>query len=287
MEKSLKVIRVGGVPEHFNMPWHWAMEQGLFKEKGLDVSWQDFPGGTGAMNRALRQQEIDIALVLTEGIVTDIINGNPSKLVQFYVNSPLVWGIHVPANSDIQHLDDLKKRPFAISRKGSGSHLMASILAQDLGWEPDDLIFEVVGNLTGARKAMAEGTAFGFLWEKFTTKPYVDNGEFRRIGVLPTPWPCFSIAVREEFLLQNESAVQQLLTILNHVCSSWKTQEELPKRIAERYQLELTDVQQWLSITEWNSQQHLPQIEIEKVISRLLDNGIIHKKPENIAAILA
>jgi hypothetical protein len=37
--------------------------------------------------------ETDIAIILTEGIVKDIVAGNDSKIVQVYVESPLIWGI--------------------------------------------------------------------------------------------------------------------------------------------------------------------------------------------------
>ncbi len=32
-------LRVGGVPEHFNLPWHIAIERGLFAKHGVDVEW--------------------------------------------------------------------------------------------------------------------------------------------------------------------------------------------------------------------------------------------------------
>lgn len=58
----LHKIRVGGVPEHFNTPWHTAIAGGRFEEVGLRVEWVEFPGGTGAMNSALRADEIDVAV---------------------------------------------------------------------------------------------------------------------------------------------------------------------------------------------------------------------------------
>ena len=33
----LKKLRVAGVPEHFNFPWHMARERGLFAEEGVEV----------------------------------------------------------------------------------------------------------------------------------------------------------------------------------------------------------------------------------------------------------
>jgi len=40
-------MRVGGVPEHFNAPWHIASGKGCFKAHNVDVQWTEYPGGTG------------------------------------------------------------------------------------------------------------------------------------------------------------------------------------------------------------------------------------------------
>ncbi len=63
------------------------------------MRWKDYYGGTGAMCKALRAKEIDLAVILTEGIITDIIGGNKSKIIQTFVKSPLIWGIHVAKDS--------------------------------------------------------------------------------------------------------------------------------------------------------------------------------------------
>lgn len=41
------------------------------------------------MTKALREDKLDVAVVLTEGIVAEIIRGNPSKLLGTYVSTPL------------------------------------------------------------------------------------------------------------------------------------------------------------------------------------------------------
>ena len=96
---ALKRIRVGGVPEHFNTPWHTALSGGRFEAAGLQVDWTAYPGGTGDMVRALREDELDVAAVLTEGIVTDIHRGNPSKIIGTFVSTPLTWGVYVSSGS--------------------------------------------------------------------------------------------------------------------------------------------------------------------------------------------
>ena len=93
MQEQTK-IRIGGVAEHFNLPIHLAIESGAFESAGIEINWTDFLGGTGQMTKALRNDEVDVCIVLSEGIIADIIKGNPSKLISVYVKTPLCWGVH-------------------------------------------------------------------------------------------------------------------------------------------------------------------------------------------------
>ena len=77
----MTTIRIAGVPEHFNLPWHLAIENGDFKKEAIDLQWTDVPEGTGKMCQMLRDGSTDIAIILTEGIVKDITVGNPPQIV--------------------------------------------------------------------------------------------------------------------------------------------------------------------------------------------------------------
>ena len=131
----MRTIKIGGVPEHFNLAWYLTLKNGEYKAEGINLRWIDYYGGTGAMCKALREGDIDIAVILTEGIIKDIIAGNPSKIVQTFVQSPLIWGIHVAKNSSFKTVNELKGTKAAISRYGSGSHLMAYINAENNNWD--------------------------------------------------------------------------------------------------------------------------------------------------------
>ena len=275
---KLSQFQVGGVPEHFNLPWKKAIEENRFEKQGISISWQDYHGGTGAMTKALRSGDLDIAILLTEGIIADIHRGNPSKIIQFYVKSPLRWGIHVGAKSKFTSVNDLENSRAAISRFGSGSHLMAYVNADNYKWDLAKQKFEVVKNLDGGRAYLADGKADYFLWEKFTTKPFVDNGEFRIIGECPTPWPSFVVAVREELLLTHNTEIEQILKIVNESCSQVKTSDNTVKEIAERYQLKEEDVSVWFNETEWAYNGDLDSETINKVQERLIDLEIIDAK---------
>ena len=176
-------LRVGGVPEHFNAPWYIAKEKGAFSAVGIDLEYTDYPGGTGAMTKALNDNTLDIAILLTEGCVKDIATGGAHKIVAVYVQSSLCWGVHTGAGqSDIQSVADLDGKIWAVSRMTSGSHLMAVVLAKQQGWDYTQLKYEIVGDLKGAQASLGQSKSNGFLWEKFTTKPLVDSGDFRRVG---------------------------------------------------------------------------------------------------------
>lgn len=276
----MRTIRIGGVPEHFNLPWHLAMEEKDFEKEGLKIEWTDFPGGTGDLNTALRNKEIDVAVILTEGIIKDIIAGNPSKIVQTYVQSPLIWGIHVAEGSKYHSLKDLEHSKVAISRNGSGSQLMAYVNAKNEGWNLSDLKFEIVGNIDGAVSALQDNTAQYFMWEHFTTKPLVDNGTFRRVADCPTPWPCFVIAVRNEILESNEIEIEKLIKVINKKTVSFKNISNIEQTLAKRYDQKIEDIEEWLQLTEW-SQTNLTEQEIENVQGSLIDLKLISKKVDS------
>ncbi|WP_430400686.1 substrate-binding domain-containing protein [Flavobacterium sp.] len=272
----MKTIKIAGVPEHFNLPWHMCIENGEFEEVGIDLQWTDVPEGTGKMCQMLRDKETDIAVILTEGIVKDIIAGNDSKIVQIYVKSPLIWGIHVAANSNFKTLEDLKDKKAAISRFGSGSHLMSFVNAQNQNWDTSKLEFEIVNTIDGAVEALTNKKADYFMWERFMTKPLVDNGIFRRIADCPTPWPCFVIAVRNEVLEKYPHVIDQILEIINATTSEFKMIPSIDRMLASKYNQKIEDIQEWLSLTHW-SQKQIDKKTLNKVQEQLHSLNIIEK----------
>lgn len=270
-------IKIAGVPEHFNLPWQLSIEKGEFIANEIDLQWTDVPEGTGRLCQMLRNGETDIAVILTEGIIKDIIAENPSKIVQIYVESTLIWGIHVAANSKYKTLSDLENTKVAISRLGSGSQLMAYVNANNQGWKSQNLQFEIINTIDGAVEALTKGTADYFMWERFMTKPLVDKGIFRRIGDCPTPWPCFVIAVRNEILEKHPEIVTKILEIINAKTSNFKEIFNIDGILANKYHQKVADIQEWLSLTEW-SQKQLSEVELNSIQDQLEALKIISKK---------
>ena len=273
-------IRLGGVPEHFNYPVHIALQEGLFEKEDINLEWIEFPDGTGAMNKALRSGDIDMAIILTEGIIRDIANGNPSKIVQNYVSSPLLWGVHVAEQSNFKGIDELENARVAISRIGSGSHLMAYVQAQEKGWNTANLETVEVGTMDKAVQALTQGKADYFMWEHFTTKHLVDQKIFRRLGDFPTPWPSFVIAATNGFIETNQSKITRFLSVLNSISTRFKEIKNIDSKVAKFYDQQQNDVQKWLLLTSWSTEQLLVK-DVKSVQKRLLALEMIPEVYEN------
>lgn len=244
-------IKLGGVPEHFNLPIHLAIEDGSFDARGVKVEWTTFKGGTGQMTKALRDGEVDACILLTEGIIKDIIAGNKSKIISGYVNTPLIWGIHTGARNELTHHSDIYNKQYAISRFGSGSHLMAIVDASGKDKKLQKEQFTIIKNLDGALESLEALATDVFYWEKFTTKPYVDNGQLRRVGEFLTPWPCFVIAATDDILNREPDAVIQMLKAVHESCHKFMQSNDNIPLVAERYDQKLKDVERWYHATEW------------------------------------
>lgn len=250
--KKTTGLNIGGVPEHFNLPWRLAIEEGKFRDIGLDLHWSDMSGGTGQMVRGLETGSIDIAVLLTEGITKAILQGLKAKIISVYVVSPLHWGIHVPYKSDIREPKDLENQTFAISREGSGSHLMAYIMADKMEWRTDNLKFNVIGDVYGGLWALQQNEAQAFLWEKYTTNPFCEQQKCRHIGDVVTPWPCFVIAVREEVFEKHADLLKKMTEVVYAKAAEVKKKKNTAELISWRYNLRLDQVKKWLKETDWN-----------------------------------
>jgi len=271
----MKRFKIGGVPEHFNLPWRLAIEEGKFKDAGVELHWSDMTGGTGQMIKGLQAGTLDIAVLLTEGITRAILKGLDAKIMAVYVQSPLCWGIHAPTNQSLHGLVDLDGATFAISREGSGSHLMSYVLAQREGWDADALSFDVVGDIYGGLWALNHGEAQGFLWEKYTTQPFVDQGKCKRIGEVYTPWPCFVIAVRNEVLAQDEVLLNTVIRMVQERAAQLKAAPDTPEVLAWRYALKQGEASEWLAQTEWSSAPTMDRSAIQTTVETLLDLDLL------------
>ncbi|MEE9374686.1 MAG: uracil-DNA glycosylase, partial [Saprospiraceae bacterium] len=257
---------------------HLAIENGSFESKEISLEWTTFDGGTGQMTNALRNGEIDACILLTEGIIKDIINGSRCKIISGYVNTPLIWGVHTGAKNKLTHQTEIYDKQYAISRFGSGSHLMAIVDATINGKNITQAQFNIINNLEGSIQSLVSLTTDVFYWEKYTTKPYVDSGELRRLGEFITPWPCFVIAATDDIISQESASITRMLHTIHDSCDLFmRTKDNIPL-VSERYGLKLIDVERWYHATEWAIHGWVSDKMLQSVIHNLRVANIIDRK---------
>jgi sulfonate transport system substrate-binding protein len=268
------------VPEHYNLPIHLAKEQKAFSKRGIDLEWSDFGGGTGQMTKALRDGDVDVCLLLTEGIIADIIKGNPSKIISEYVLTPLTWGVHTGFDNSLSDYRNIFDKKYAISRFGSGSHLMAIVDAESKGYHLDNDQFVVIKDIKGALPSLKANETDVFYWEKYTTKPHVDSGDLKKLGEYRTPWPCFVIAATDEILEKYPDQIIRLLRVIHDQCDRFMENRDAIAIAANRYGLRIEDAERWYNSTEWAIHGWVSDKMVENVIYHLKTAEIIESKVE-------
>jgi hypothetical protein len=265
-----KPLRIGYVPEHFSTPIYFAT-----KYFGLDAELIPFISGTGHMITALRADEIDIGIGLTEGWVAglgkeDVAGDGGYRLVGTYVETPLCkppattngykcvlttlgWAISTRAERpEITSVDSLKGGKIGVSRIGSGSYVMGFVLADQHGWlssssttspYSDTVVLNTFANL---RNAVNTGEADFFMWEHFTSKRYYDSGEIRKVGEIYTPWSSWKIVASTRLSAGDERTADLFEKLDKGIKYFNENPEEAVKYIGSELDYSEEDAREWL-----------------------------------------
>jgi len=263
--------------EHFTLPLIEGIKKGFFTQ--CPITLHEYPHGTGSMVRALENNEVQIAIALTEGLIAAKINENAKyRIVATYVSSPLRWAsVAKYDNSKINSLADLYQKNFGISRFGSGSHIMSYILADNQGWDPkQDVNFEIQGGLEQLLHGVETGETDTFMWERYMLRPAVSGQRVKYVGETVTPWPCFMIAVREDFLQENASDVQHILKGIEQSTHEFKLKSEESLKHIEKYcSLNSEDARRWFSTVQFSSDGSISKSMLQNTVQILSKTGVL------------
>lgn len=229
---------------------------------------------------------MDLIIGLTEGLVSDIAKSKANniereddlRLIATYVESPLVWAISTGSKSEFQNVDSLNGHIWGVSRLTSGSHLMALVLGHQKGWDLERMRFEPLGSFESLRAGVNVGSAAAFMWETFTSKPYHDAGEVKRIGETTTPWPCFMIAApsRVDKDASTSLAITRALTAVREACQLFHAEiEQSTQIVAQRYSLKPEDAAAWFSAVKITCSEIILQPPLERAIEALKNAKVI------------
>ncbi|KAI9618428.1 hypothetical protein H4Q26_012248 [Puccinia striiformis f. sp. tritici PST-130] len=268
-------LRVGYVPEHFSAPLLQLIEND--KELAEWIELVPNPSGTGQMITALKDRSIHLAVALTESLIAGIILGKGDyKLIGTYVTSPLNWAVITGANTKYKSITDLKGQKMGISRPGSGSQVMASVMALQQGWtnSTDSATeFVVKDSFKNLRDSVNDGSTAAFMWEWFTTKPYQDSGEVK-----------FIVAASPESVAPELLAPPKLKIFLDKLDESINKfgtelgirSVENVKYIQEKFDQREEDVKEWMKGVSYPKKTHeISQKTLEETVKDLGLAGVI------------
>ncbi len=281
----IQKIIIGGVDEAFNVPWKRIVQRQPLLEYNIELSWIDFGGGTGQIMRSLNSGEIQAAIVLTEGAVADICRNKQSRILSSYVTSPLEWGLHVNEKSFIASKHDLQNAIHAISKFGSGSHLMAILNAYEQKWPVQRINFLEINNLSGGLDALHNETADVFFWEKHTTRSYLKRNGLKYIDSFRGPWGAFVLAVNAALCAEVLNGIKYAFEFVLQECERFKLSHLSAPHITKFNNMDLPTAQAWLQSTRFAHNLGKNELEILKIKEILLQADILKPEEEKQNAI--
>ncbi|CCU76958.1 unnamed protein product [Blumeria hordei] len=278
-------MRIGYVPEHFSTPLHFAQ-----KHFGLDAKLVPFPSGTGHMVTSLRSGDIDIGIGLTEGWVAglskeDLEGDGGYRLVGTYVETPLCWAISTGTQRSLSSIDDLKNGKCGVSRVGSGSFVMAYVLALEQGWfheasTGEPFQFTPLQTFEKLRNSVNDSTVDFFMWEYFTSKKYYDNDEIKKIGEINTPWSSWKIVASTNLINSSKDRLEEVFDKLDKGMRYYeKNSDEAVQYISTSLDYSEADARSWMKTVRFPAQSKGVDLNvIKKTTDVLKKSGVINGK---------
>lgn len=270
----MNTLAIGGVPEHFNLPWNLAVQGDAFSDLDVEVRYVEYPQGTGEMMRAVNDGEIDVALVLTEGAVAHIAKNGSTGIIGTWVESPLVWGVHC-AHGTTPSPNFPHDARIGISRPGSGSHLMPLVHARQEGWA-QPLVFVEISTLAGAIDAFASNGIDAFYWERTMTWPNCEAEQMSLHGVFSAPWPAFVAVCRRDRVDALAARWTQILERIERFTEGLlRDRRAFIDLVSESFGIPRKEIRGWLERTTFRPSLEVSRDGLAACVNELVAAGIL------------
>lgn len=219
LEKPKVALAVGGKATLYYLPLALAERLGYFRDEGLTVEINDFPGGAKALQAVV-------------GGSADVVSGGYEHTIQMHAKGQklqafvlqgyagLALGVVKGRIAPYQGPADLKGRRIGVTAPGSSTHMLVNHLLGTAGLRPEDV--SIVGVGTGATAvAAAKGGQIDAL---STIEPAVTilekSGDLRVVhetmseagarAVFGGAMPSACLYAKQSFVQENPNTVQAL-----------------------------------------------------------------------------
>lgn len=153
LERPRLTLAVGGKATLYYLPLTLAERLGYFKDEGLEVEINDFPGGAKAL-QALIGGSADVVSGAYEHTITmQTLSQKVTAFVLQSNNPGLEFAVAKARAASYSWPKDLKGWRVGVSAPGSSTHMFVNHLLASVGLTPDDV--SIVGVGTGASAVAA------------------------------------------------------------------------------------------------------------------------------------
>lgn len=150
-------LGVGGQAVIYNLPLTVALEQGYFRDEGLDVKVIDFTGG-GKAAQALVADAVQVVSGAYEHTLRLQARGQALQAFVLASESPqLAMGVSSRTLANYSSIADLRGKTIGISAPGSSTQMLANRVLAQGGLSIEDVAFATVGTGATAVQAMLSG----------------------------------------------------------------------------------------------------------------------------------
>ena len=187
-----------------NIAGIWMAEgSGAFKKYGLDVQLVYIPS-SGTNVQALLGGSIDVMIAGSSGIVSAAARGAPLVAIGSQMNRPPVTLYVQP---DISTPDQLRNQVLGITRFGSSTHALSTLVLRRLGLEKT-VTLRPLGETPAVQAAFEQKMIAGMLT---TVRPRIAARPLINAADLDIPYPMSIIGVTQSFLQANRETLDRLL----------------------------------------------------------------------------
>jgi sulfonate transport system substrate-binding protein len=191
-----------------------AREQGFFAQRGLTVSYTEYPSGKRALNEGLLAGQADVAFTADVPIVAAVLAGKSFKVLATTFHDSDVNRVIARKDRGIRSVQDLRGKRVA-TQKGSAVHFFLSLLLNNHGMTVNDIQLSYM-KAEELVPALLAGSIDAFsMREPYVSETKSKLGDDAVIFSAPGLYQQFdSLLVGTEFLIQQPQAVDKLLLAL-------------------------------------------------------------------------
>lgn len=220
LEKPKLTIAVGGKPALYYLPLTIAEQLGYFRDEGLDLTIEDFAGGSKAL-QAVVGGSADVGAGAFEHTLLMQTKGLSYQAFVVLGAAPQLVLAVVKAKADeVKSVKDLKGMRIGVSAPGSSTHMLVNVALAKAGLKPSDVSIVGVGSnatvVAAARGGQIDAVSnvdpmMTLLQESGDVKVLVDTRtQAGTRAMFGGPMPAAVLYASQSFIQKNPRTVQAL-----------------------------------------------------------------------------